>query len=117
MVPTRETRARRRRGSTPGGRPRRPPAATRLARVGGPRGPVFLAVAADRRTLVGFERAGAGGTWTASLPFQFAQIAGMTADGGGALSEPVLGANGGSLFYLLTPASVAPGLFESRWDS
>jgi len=79
----------------------------------------IIAVSADRRSFVAFDRSGvdAGGSWVAAAPAQFFNVSAMIApDEAGAFSEPVLGGNRTSFFYVLT-LSGAPGqLFESTWD-
>jgi hypothetical protein len=80
-------------------------------------GTILYLVRADRSTFLAFERSPGATTWSASLPNLFANVAAMTADGGGTLSEPVLGADGVSLYYLVTLAGSVPGLFESTWDA
>jgi hypothetical protein len=80
-------------------------------------GQTLLALTADRTAFVGFNRSGAGFAWQPLPSAQFANLAGMTAEGGTTLSEPVLGADGASLFFLVTPSAGAPFLVESTYDA
>ncbi len=80
-------------------------------------GVTLIAVVADRSTFVGFNFSGTTGDWTPLPAAQFANLAGMVAESGGMFSEPVLGGDGLSLFFLLTLPGAAPVLVESRWDA
>jgi hypothetical protein len=99
-----------------------------LDRVGlGPTGLTLVAVVlvgdgGVGTQLIGFERsfdadAGIYSAWALSTLAAFANVNAMiSSEVGGALSAPVLSADGNSLFYTLTSAGV-PTLYESRWDA
>jgi hypothetical protein len=82
----------------------------------GSTGMQLFAVSADRKSFVAFYRSGVGAAWGASGASQFANVADLVTDGG-QFSEPVLGANDNSFFYLITPPNAAPLLFESTWEA
>jgi hypothetical protein len=78
----------------------------------------LFAVSADRASFVAFHRSNVASAWAASATLQFANVDAMAGvDSGGQFSEPVLGADDNSFFYLLTPAAGSPVLYESRWDA
>jgi hypothetical protein len=84
----------------------------------GPTGKVLIAVSSDRSRLLAFNRTMVGSPWTLAATLQFANVTAMAAaDTGSQFSEPVLGADDGSLFYLLTSPSASTVLFESKWDA
>ena len=79
----------------------------------------LVAVSADRRGFVAFNRSGvdAGASWVAAAGSQFFNVSAMIApDVAGAFSEPVLAGNRTSFFYALAFSGAAPQLFESTWD-
>jgi hypothetical protein len=79
----------------------------------------LIATLADGSSFVSFERFSVGGAWTPSLSNDFPFVAAMIAESGGAMAEPVVSADGLSLFYLLTIGTGAgslPILYESTWD-
>jgi hypothetical protein len=86
-----------------------------------PSGSALFAVSADRTSFVAFSLSSSGGTPTSTG--EFAQIAAMARDTGGQFSEPVLGADGQSFYYVLTPGDLLgdagpapiPYLYESTW--
>jgi hypothetical protein len=84
-----------------------------------PDGVELYAVAAARTTFIVFD--GSSGSWSASptSALRFANINAMITETHGLFSEPVLGADGNSFFFLLTPtASGAPSsLYESKWNA
>jgi hypothetical protein len=80
----------------------------------------LIATLADGSSFVTFVRTAVGGTWAQSLGNEFAVVAAMIAESGGAMSDPVLSTGGGSLFYLLTIGTAVganPILYESTWDT
>ena len=80
-------------------------------------GMVVFAVSADRTKFIAFSRSGAGAAWAASAPLQFANVHAMaSAEVGGQFSDPVLGADGLSFFYVLASSGALPVLYESKWD-
>jgi hypothetical protein len=83
-----------------------------------PTGMLLFAVSADRTRFIAFDRAGVGAAWTPSTTLPFAQVNAMaSAEQGGQFSEPVLGADGSSFFYLLASSTTLPALYESKWDA
>jgi hypothetical protein len=82
----------------------------------------LIAIAGAGRSIVSFIRAGSAGTWTPELTSEFDNIDGMISEGGGTFAEPVLSADGYSLFYVLTLGTgvdggmYPPALYESTWD-
>jgi hypothetical protein len=80
-------------------------------------GQTLLAVTADRTAFVGFNRSGVGLAFEPLPSAQFANLTAMAAEGGATFSEPVLGGDGASLFFLVTPTTGAPVLVESTYDS
>jgi hypothetical protein len=80
-------------------------------------GQTLIAVTADQSTLVGFNRSGAGFAWEPLPSGQFANLAAMSGEAGGTFSEPVMGADDATLFFLFTPAGGVPVLNESTYDS
>jgi hypothetical protein len=84
----------------------------------GSTGMELFAVSADRKGFVAFYRTGVGAAWSPSAAPQFSNIDAMaSADSGGQFSEPVLGADGNSFFYLLAALGGLPTLFESKWSA
>jgi hypothetical protein len=77
----------------------------------------LVAVAADRKSFAAFYRSSIGAAWAPAAALQFININALVTAEGGQFSEPVLGANDASFFYLLTPTNAAPVLFESTWDT
>jgi len=76
-----------------------------------------VAVSADRTKIVGFDRMGLFASWSPASPVQFQAVNGTaSAEQGSAFSEPVLGGDGTSLYFLLTTAGSPPVLYESTWD-
>jgi hypothetical protein len=84
----------------------------------GPTGTLLVAVSSDRSRFLIFNRTMVGSPWVAAATLQFAKVDAMAAaDGGGQFSEPVLGADDRSLYYLLASPGASPVLFESKWDT
>ena len=79
-------------------------------------GQSLLAITADRSAFVGFQRAGVGLAWEPLPSVQFANLTAMTAEGSATLSEPVVGADDATLFFLVTPTGGAPSLAQSIYD-
>jgi hypothetical protein len=78
----------------------------------------IFAVAAGRTTFLAFNRARAGAAWSASVSPQFANLSAMAAgELGGQFSDPALGADGVTFFYVLASSTSAPVLYESKWDA
>jgi hypothetical protein len=80
-------------------------------------GQTLLAVTADRTAFVGFNRSGVGLAFEPLPSSQFVNLGAMGAEGTATFSEPVLGGDGASLFFLVTPTAGAPVLVESTYDS
>lgn len=80
-------------------------------------GQTLLAVTADRSSFVGFNRSGVGLAWEPLPSTQFANFAATSVEAAATFSEPVLGADDATLFFLVTPAGGAPTLEESTYDS
>jgi hypothetical protein len=83
----------------------------------------LIAIRAGGASFVSFVRGGDAGTWNPDLSAEFINIDGMISEGGGVFAEPVLSADGYSLFYVLTLGTAADGgmnlpvLYESTWDA
>jgi hypothetical protein len=80
----------------------------------------LIATLASGSSFVSLVRSSVGGAWTVAMSNEWAFVAAMIAESGGAMSEPVVSADGQSLFYLLTigtGAGTPPILYESTWDS
>jgi hypothetical protein len=83
----------------------------------GPSGTLIVAVSPDRSRFLAFNRIMVGTPWVAAATLQFAKVNAMAAaDGVGQFSEPVLGADDRSLYYLLASPGASPVLYESTWD-
>jgi hypothetical protein len=80
-----------------------------------PTGRALVAVRADRGGFVGFERATPNDPWTASSGLEFTQVK-VVFEASAKASDPVLGADKRSLFFVLTAPNRAPVLYESQWD-
>jgi hypothetical protein len=77
----------------------------------------LVGVSAGRSQLVGFGRAGIGAAWSPSLPSVLANVNAITSETPGAVfHEPVLGADGVSLYALFGPSGGPFALLESRWS-
>jgi hypothetical protein len=83
-----------------------------------PTGLELVATLADRSSFVSFFRTSVSGTWSPTRSKEFDTIRAMRSESaGGKFSEPVVGADGASLFYLLALPDQPPFLYESKWDS
>lgn len=82
-----------------------------------PTGLELIATLADGSSFIGFYRASAGAAWSPSAGKEFETVATMRGESGGAFSEPVVSADGSSLFYLLALPNQPPVLYESPWDT
>jgi hypothetical protein len=82
-----------------------------------PTGTELIATVADQSSFTSFLRGGQGQAWQPGNADPFATLAATIAESGGAFSEPVLSADGLSLFYLLVIGTNLPVLYESSWDS
>src|SRR5262249_27586395 len=80
----------------------------------GPSGNSLIAVAADRQSFVGFERADRTQPWAATSGLEFTALR-VRAEGGANLYAPVLGGDKRTLFFMITAYDSAT-LYESRWD-
>jgi hypothetical protein len=78
-----------------------------------PSGNSLVAVAADRSTLVAFDRTAT--SWELEPSAQFVNLAAMAMDTSSAYYEPVLGGDG-SLYYVLGSAG-GLSLYQSTWDA
>ena len=93
-----------------------PVAADRVALASN--GMEVVAVSSTRNTLVSFNRANVASTWTAASTLPFANIdAQASEDQSGQLSEPVLGGDGNTLFFVLAISGAVPALYETKWDA
>lgn len=80
-----------------------------------PTGMSAIAIAADRHSFLGFERASRAAAWTATSGLEFTLVrAVMESDA--AASNPVIGADKRTLFFIVT-AMNKPTLYESHWDT
>lgn len=87
-----------------------------------PDGLEVIATLADGSSFTAFDRVSLGQTtWLPSTSEEFKIIAATISESGGAFAEPVVSADGQSLFYLLTigdaDAGALPVLYESPWDA
>ncbi|HXX68651.1 MAG TPA: hypothetical protein VEK07_15795 [Polyangiaceae bacterium] len=82
-----------------------------------PDGLEVIATLADGSSFTAFDRVSIGGAWLPSTSDEFKLIAATISESGGAFAEPVVSADGQSLFYLLTIGDALPILYESAWDS
>jgi hypothetical protein len=80
-----------------------------------PSGTSLVAVRADRRGFVGYERSTPADPWTPSPGLEFTQVRAVF-EGGAKVSEPVLGADKRSFYFVLSTANRLPLVYESRWD-
>jgi hypothetical protein len=82
-----------------------------------PNGLELIATRSDRKSLTSFVRASVGGAWSPSTALdEFKYISAALSESGGAFSEPVVSADGLSLFYLLATGNALPVLTESAWN-
>ncbi len=63
-----------------------------------------------------YTRTGRAAPWTGPTPGPFTAVNSWLGQVGGTVSEPVFGGSGNSFFFLRTPSSGAPELYESSWD-
>jgi hypothetical protein len=82
-----------------------------------PTGSELIATLADRSSFTTFVRAGAGQPWASGGADQFKYVSATISESGGAFSQPVLSADGLSLFYVLVIAQNPPVFYESTWDA
>jgi len=80
-----------------------------------PTGTSAVAVRADRGGLIGFERPARGAPWTMSSGLEFTQMNAVF-EAGSEVSEPILGADKRSMFFLLSRHDLPPVLYETGWD-
>jgi hypothetical protein len=80
-------------------------------------GTLVLAVSADRSQLVEIGRDPGGTTWTAENPTDLAQVNALSTNGGGALSQPVFGGDGKTLFFLWAAPNKPPGLVAAVFNA
>jgi hypothetical protein len=79
-----------------------------------PLGLKLIATAASGSTFISFLRSSVGAAWAPGSSAEFHTISSV--EGGGVFSEPVLSADGLSLFYVLQLGTAAPVFVESSWD-
>jgi hypothetical protein len=78
----------------------------------------LIVTQASGATFVAFVRSSATTAWGPSLSDEFQYVAATIAEFGGSMSNPVVSADGLSLFYLLTMGTnSAPILYESPWNT
>ncbi len=82
-----------------------------------PTGTELVATLADGSSFTTFLRPSQGQPWQAGSVAPFVIIAATISESGGAFSEPVLSADGLSLFYLLAIGNHLPVFYESAWDA
>ena len=80
-----------------------------------PTGTSIVAIREDRKGFLGFERASLTDPWTPSSGLEFTQVR-VVFEGGTTVSEPVLGADKKSLYFVLSSPIRSPLFYESRWD-
>jgi hypothetical protein len=79
-------------------------------------GLVLLAVSMDRSSLVELSRQSGGTTWTVSTGADLAEVNALSTGGGGGFSQPVLGDDRNTLYFLWTQSGQAPALYTSLWN-
>jgi hypothetical protein len=77
----------------------------------------LIATLADGSSFTTFVRAKAGQPWLAAGADEFKYVSATVAESGGGFSQPVLSADGRSLFYVLVIATNPPVFYESTWDA
>jgi hypothetical protein len=77
----------------------------------------LVATLADHSSFVAFARLSTSAAWNPALSGEFKNLASMLTEGGGALSSPVVGADGQTLFYLVAIGTALPILYESTWST
>lgn len=82
-----------------------------------PDGLEVIATLADGSSFTAFDRVAIDQAWLPAATDEFKTIAATISESGGAFAEPVVSADGQSLFYLLTIGDALPILYESAWDS
>lgn len=83
-----------------------------------PDGLELIATLADGSSFTAFDRVSTMlSNWQPSTSDEFKFIAATITESGGSFAEPVVSADGQSLFYLLTIGPALPVLYESPWDS
>jgi hypothetical protein len=81
-----------------------------------PTGLLVLAVAKDRGSLIEFTRDSRSDPFVQADTGHLGGLANVF-EGGALISEPVLGADRESLFFLIEPPGQVPLLYESKWSS
>jgi len=76
----------------------------------------LIAVRDDRAAFVGFERPARDAAWMPSTGLEFTQVR-VVFEGGALVSDPVLSADKGSFFFVVTPLGQPPAVFEAAWDA
>jgi hypothetical protein len=79
-----------------------------------PTGMSAIAIAADRHSFLGFERASRADAWAPTSGLEFTLVRAVL-ESDAAVSNPVIGADKRSLFFIVT-AMDKPTLYESHWD-
>lgn len=82
-----------------------------------PTGTVLITTLAGGAGFASFVRTGPGGSWSAGSAQEFTALAATISESGGSFSEPVLSADGLSLFYVLAIGPNLPVFYESAWDT
>ncbi|MEO8874802.1 MAG: hypothetical protein ABI461_04370, partial [Polyangiaceae bacterium] len=83
-----------------------------------PTGQAIIAMTSARTQFVEFDRATATSTtWTKASANRFTQITAFLSESTGQLSEPVMGADKLTLYFLITTTGNAPALYESRYNA
>lgn len=77
-------------------------------------GLLLLVVSMDRSSLVELTRQSVGSTWAEVNPVDLAEINALS---GGGFSQPVLGDDGKTLYFLWTQSGQPPALYTSNWDT
>jgi hypothetical protein len=79
-------------------------------------GLVLLAVSMDRSKLVELTRQSGGTTWTVTSGVDLAEVNALSTGGAAGFSQPVLGDDANTLYFMWTQSGQAPALYTSSWD-
>jgi hypothetical protein len=79
-----------------------------------PTGMAAIAVAADRYSFIGFERASRADAWARTSGLEFTLVRAVL-ESGAEISNPVIGADKRTFFFIVTTMA-KPTLYESHWD-
>jgi len=82
-----------------------------------PTGNTVIAVASGGQSFVEFDRSTVGGAWTVASTNAYANINALLDETTGTFSEPVIGADKNTLFFLAAIGGKPPYIFESRYST